>query len=606
MRRKYFSAVIEYLNISPTDFPEPANRKKRKFEILMPVPPDPPKDLTILSEAELKAQKKKDRQLLNQLKLRIQPIMDQIKLRYKKFRTGVIDESQIRYLFDEDDPGIVSTDLPPEQRRQDHFRPYEKGVDKRGEPGLVEVATGKFFYNLEIVTIEKRLSNGYYKRTKDFVSDIKKLAKDAKAVGDQERLLKANELQANVEVDMGAIEADQPILVAELEAVYEREKKREKEMVEKAKEKAAAEGRRLELMPSNVPPRNGGISTEESSGPIILGQPISNGVPHHPVTPSNPSQPSQRSVLTNGMSVGLSDLSDLHGHNHSNGTSVPSRGEGDTHLTSEGPSTERETQNSSFGPSAQTQLPFSYTGGPTSLQQRRSLPGSLSQRSAITPMAEGSNPHDYINYASTTSSDKPVQGSSGPFNTQSSNARNEGPDLSMIPEPMPPNSQLPDTQGSFNNFLFPALHLSDHISRFPKFRPGQQCQQLPISTNLLATLVPNPCRAPISPSLKHLPREHPLPLKQRHRSSTPSAQISPSHRQYSWRHRHAHNGGRFQTPHNRHRLRGPTARRPRAAEQRLRCRAARTDLLSSHGQGVAHTRRLEPGESRARAEGRVR
>lgn len=466
MRREYFSAVIEHLNLSPTDFPEPMNRKKREMEVLLPVPPDPPKPPAILSRSELKAQKKKDRYLLNFLKTRIQPIMDQIKMKFKKFRTGVIDESQIRYLYDEEDPALVSTDLPPDQRRQDHFRPYEKGVDDHGLPGLVELATGRFYYNLEIVTIEKRLSNGYYKRPRDFLADIKKLTKDAKAIGDQERLLKANELQANVEVDMGDIEINHPGLVAELEAVYQRETKREKEMMDKAKEIAATEGRRLQLMPSNVPPANAGFSTEQSSGPIMLGEPISNGTSHPPVTPSNPSQPSQRSNLTNGLSGGISDLSDLQGHSkQSNGTSVPSRGEGDTHITN---STERETIHSSFGPSAQTPLPLSYTGGPTSLQQRMSYPGSLSQRSAITPMAEGSNPQDYANYASTTSSDKPVLGSSGPLTaTQSSHAKNEGPDLSMIPEPVAPNSQVPETQGI--PFL-PSTNLYDHryLTTFPR------------------------------------------------------------------------------------------------------------------------------------------
>ncbi len=450
LRREYFSVVKEYLNASPADFPEPANRKKRKLEILPPVPPEPQKNLQVLSKAELKAQRKKDRQLLNYLKLRIQPIMDQIRIRYKKFRTGVIDESQIRYLYDEEDPSIVNTDLPLEERRNDHFRPYEKGTDAHGEPGLVEVATGKFYYNLEIVTIEKRLSNGYYKRPKDFLSDIKKLTKDAKAIGDQERLLKANELQANVEVDMGGIETENPSLMVDLEAVYARETKREREMIEKAKQLAANEGRRLELIPTNVPPDDGGLTTEQSTGPIVLGQPMMNGVAHHLVTPSNPSNPSQPSTFTNGLSVGISDLSDLQGQApQSNGTSVPSHGDGDTHMTNtsqDPPSTERETQGSSFGPSAQTRPLHSYTGGPASLQQRLSLPGSLSQRSAITPMAEGSNPHDYANYASTTSSDKRNTGSSGPFNTQSSHGKvADGPDFSAVPDPL--GSQLPDTQG---------------------------------------------------------------------------------------------------------------------------------------------------------------
>lgn len=447
-RHEYFNAVIDQLNASPADFPEPANRKKRRFEVLKPVPPEPPKEPPAPTKAEQKAQKKKDRVNLNQLKIRIQPIMDQIKLRYKKFRSGVIDESHIRYLYEEEDPNIITTDLPPEERQQDPSRPFEKATDDRGEPGLINQASGKFYYNMEIVTIEKRLSNGYYKRPKDFASDIKKLAKDARAIDDPDRLIKANELQANVEVDMENIAVQDPWLVAELENVYARETKREREMVEKAKQLAAAAGRELAIVPSNVPRGDIGASaTDQSVGPIVLGQPLINGLTHHPTTPSNPSQPS---TLTNGLSAGLSDLSNLHGHQQSNGTSVPSRGEGNIHTSpsDDAPSTGRETQDSSFGPSAQTRPLGSYTGGPASIDQRRSIPGSLSQRSLITPLAEGSNLADYTNYASTTSSDKRNTGSSADKNTQSTTGKIEGPDFSAFPDTAEANSQLPDTRGN--------------------------------------------------------------------------------------------------------------------------------------------------------------
>ena len=463
------------MNASPADFPEPTDRKKRNFEILMPVPPEPPKEPPPLSKAELKAQKKKDRLYLNMLKQRIQPIMDQIKLKNKKFRVGVIDESQIQYLFEEEDPAIVSTDLPLEERRQDPSRPYEKATDDHGEPGLLHVPTGKFFYNMEIVTIEKRLSNGYYKRPKDFTADIKKLAKDAKTIDDQERLIKANELLTNVEVDMDDIGVALPWLVLELENVYAREMKREKGLVEKAKRAAAAEGRRLTAITSNVPPADvGASSTEQSTGPIVLGQPITNGVVHHPITPSNASQPS---TFTNGLSGGgLSDLSDLQGHQQSNGTSVPSRNEGDpnTSKSDEGPSTEKDTQNtqnSSFGPSAQTRPFSSYTGGPNSIDQRRSIPGSLSQRSFMTPLAEGSDIRDYTNYASTTSSDKRNTGSSGDKNTQSTNGKPDLPDVDLFGGPVEGPDTRANTQGKFDVKFFPLMGSISVDSHFQARNP---------------------------------------------------------------------------------------------------------------------------------------
>ncbi|CAD6593795.1 MAG: hypothetical protein ASARMPREDX12_008096 [Alectoria sarmentosa] len=481
-RHEFFTAVIDQLNVSPADFPEPANRKKRRFEVLMPAPPEPLKEPPVPTKAEQKAQKKKDRLHLNLLKLRIQPIMDQIKLRYKKFRTGVIDENQIRYLYEEEDPNIITTDLPPEERQPDPSRPFEKATDDHGEPGLNNQASGKFFYNMEIVTIEKRLSNGYYKRPKDFASDIKKLAKDAKAIDDQDRLIKANELQANVEVDMENIAVQEPWLAAELENVYARETKREREMVEKAKRIAVAEGRELVIIPSNVPPGDIGASaTDQSVGPIVLGQPLMNGLTHHPTTPSNPSQPS---TLTNGLSAGLSDLSNLHGHHQSNGTSIPSRDEGNlrTSPSEDAPSTGRGTQDSSFGPSAQTRPLGSYTGGPASIDQRRSIPGSLSQRSLITPLAEGSNLADYTNYASTTSSDKRNTGSSADKNTQSTTGKIEGPDFSAFPDTAEANSQLPDTRGNTQasqSSALPNSNPSDHSSSQGQLSQPERLSQTP-------------------------------------------------------------------------------------------------------------------------------
>ena len=469
-RHEYFQPIAEYLNTSPADFPEPSNRKKRRIEKLLPVPPEPPKAIE-QSKVELKAQKKRDRQLLNNLKLRIQPIMNEIKRAHKRFRSGIIDENQIRYLYEEDDPSILTTDLPHDQRRQDEYRPYEKGTDSHGNPGLIEQATGRFFYNLEIVTIEKRLSNGYYKRPKDFLADIKKLVKDAKASGDQDRLLKANELLTNVEVDIGNVEMD-TTLMAELELVWSREMKRERDMAEKAKQAAETEGRRLAIMPSKLSPEDDEQTTEQSSGPIVLGQPIANGVLHHPHTPSHPSQPS---VLTNGYSNNLSDLSDLQNRPHSNGTSFRSVIDLDASMsTSLEISSGRGTQSSSFGQSAQTRPFQDATGGPASLEQRKSFrQGSLSQRSAITPMIDGSLPQEYVNYASTTSSDKKASGSSGPLNrqgntqnslsqgSQSSLGKPEGPDFSMIPDIAPAHSQMPETQSKshFTPFQPTAVHL---------------------------------------------------------------------------------------------------------------------------------------------------
>lgn len=453
----------------------------------MPAPVEVPQ-IQPPTKAELHAQKRRDRLALNQLKILIQRPMDQIRQKYKKFRHGIIDERQFQYLFDEADPSIVTSDLPQDEQRLGQFRPYEKAKDERGEDGLIEVATGKFYYNLEIITIERRLANGYYMRPRDFTADIAKLTKDAKTFGDEDRFLKAKELQTNVQVDMDTIETTEPYLVSQLNDIWEREQQSKRKREEEAKKDAAEKERHRRLTPANAPSGDQEIDGDTSTnGPLLLENPAT----HHPQeTQTSPSDPSQRSSLTNGISGGLSDLSNLAGHQNSNGTSVPSRETGQQVSTSpENQQLESGDQHSSFGQSAQTRPQSQFTGPPQSLEARKAhsgWTGSLSQRDAITPMAPDSTPQDYQNYASTTSSEKKNTGSSGPFtqntNTQSSEGRGEGPDLSMIPEGASGNSQLPNTQSkpsstqqSLDDLMEPIL--DSQASSNKTSRPSSQTLQ---------------------------------------------------------------------------------------------------------------------------------
>ena len=497
-RMEYFKQVVEVINLSPEQFPDPVNRKKRVLEKLPLAPPEAPTAPKPLTKEQLKRQRKEDRYTLASLKRLIQPVMDLIKQKHKKFRNGVIEDAAIGYLFDEADPTvIVRSDMPEEQRDDIQSRPFKKATDETGEEGLLDKRTNQFFYNMETVTIEKRLQNGYYKRPRDFLADIKKLTKDARAIGDEERLMKANELQSNVEVDMRDLEVLHAPLVAECEAVYRREKEREREAIANVKRAAEAAGRPAPAFVSNMPPPSldsNKSQTTVTEGAIVLGAPQTNGLHQRfvggpaPVT-SAPSS-SAPAVMSSGhgtLTNGISDLSNLQPQ--SNGTSVPSRPQGSNgeNVT---PIAERIPQPSeSFGQSAQTRPAHMHTGGPLSLQQRLSQPGSLSQRSVITPLAPGADPSMYENSASTTSSDKRnTLESTGPVFTQpgglqmaqaqlqrvpeeegaaartsqkssgsqkSSQKSTQGHDVSMLLDYVESNASLPDTEES--ELRYPSL-----------------------------------------------------------------------------------------------------------------------------------------------------
>ncbi|KAL3475340.1 AAA-domain-containing protein [Aspergillus californicus] len=460
-RHEYFTKVIDFIKASPTHLPDPDNRKKRQLEELEVAPPPPQADKIPLSKEQLKAQKKKDYQTLNLLKIRIQPIMDQIK-KYKRFRTGVIDESQIRYLWEEEDPNVVTSDLPIEQRTT--FRPFEKAYDKHGALGLREAVSNKFFYNMEIVTIEKRLSNGYYKRSTDFLADIKRIAKDARQLNDPERLLRANELLSNVEVDVATIEQAEPALMAECENVYLRELEREKIALEKAKKADEEAGIVRGHLGAHLVP-HGNTDSEPSSGPVALGASFPDSGHNNDGRPVTPTRPSTVSFMTNGYHRGGgSDLNEL---NQSNGSheSHPD-GDGDTYMTNSDHSAGKDTQGSSFGPSAQPKPAYSMTA-PSQQVRRESGLSSFSQRGPMTPMAPGSQPGDYTNEASTTqtTSDKKSSEQSSvpqPY-TQSPivihGERHDYPDLTGYPDRVQ-EEHLPDTQQGDSSQPSPQPHYS--------------------------------------------------------------------------------------------------------------------------------------------------
>ncbi|KAJ5054554.1 uncharacterized protein L3040_000825 [Drepanopeziza brunnea f. sp. 'multigermtubi'] len=402
-RIEFFSTIAGYVRKAPKDFPDPLNRKKRKLEVLQIAPPPPPK---VPTKDEIKALKKRDHQLLNLLKVQIQPIMDQIHRKYKKFRTPVIPQSAIQYLYDEKDPDWVRPDIP-------QLRPYELATDKDGVQGLRETSTGTFYYNLETTTIEERLSNGFYARPKDFLADIRSLAKDAKHIGDKERALKANELLANVEVDIANIELSPAF--ADCENVYHRQLERAKEREEKHKKRAAAAA-------AAAAADNGFNSTVQSDifgpGPtsVELSRPPIHGEP----------MPGQRPTIftpvrgSSGLSNGFSATSGpFHGYNGSSGP---------PHNVHMGGTDE----------ASHIQFPDhpSMTSGPP----RRNT--QVSQRSIFHEISQGTSPADIVNYASTTTSGKKT---SEGWSTQATNGLGNNNSSSPVVGTVA-DSDLPDTQ----------------------------------------------------------------------------------------------------------------------------------------------------------------
>jgi SpoVK/Ycf46/Vps4 family AAA+-type ATPase len=454
-RHEFFTEVSHYIRMSPTDFPDPDNRKKR----ILPELPHAPIAEPVLDARELaareKAQRKQDRMTLNKLKISIQPIMDQLKKSYRKFFNPVLKEEWYSYLLTETEPNHISTDLPPEQQQeQEQSRQWAFSKDNKGVDVLLHIESGNKYYNLDLGNIEQRLSNGYYKRPRDFLFDIRTLAKDSKTYQDKERTVKANEMVTNVEVDIEGIIQTNPALAAECDALYLRELEREKKAQEK-RERDLAAGREPGIV-APVPPQQS-ASTAETSGPIVLGELVPAFTAAPPVTPMRPFPPP--APLTNGTS------------GEHNGSTVPSRTDEDANMTD---SQDLDTH--------MQHHEFQTPGGMGTQTQK-------SQMSARTFIAHNSNPHEYHNSASTTTSGKKTSDrSSGArfstqYNTQSTNGTGPGgaPDFSEMGL-QSGGSQLPDTQGLSSSYKSAPLRyrLKANISPLPEF-PEDASSQAPPS-----------------------------------------------------------------------------------------------------------------------------
>lgn len=394
--------------MSPSEFPDPANRKKRVLEELPVAPPPPPKEP---SRAEMKALEKKDRQLLNILKVQLQPIMDQINRKYKKFRQPAIPFSQLTYLYAEADPHYVRPDVAEGQSR-----PYEIVKDKHGNDVLRETESGKIFYNLETTTIEERLSNGFYTRPKDFLFDIKTLAKDSRNIADKERTLKANELVTNVEVDVANVEHSTGSI--DWETLYQRQLQRAKRVAEKERKQKALQSI-VDVVQSDMATND---SDSAGQGPITLGERV-------PGSRNTTARFQVMSPRSNGYGVASAEAS----HNLSNGTPTKSRG-ADVQMGG----TDDETQPFSGVPQMQPpplslrKSGFESTSGAAATTQ-------VSQKSAVTSVPEGVSPSAIINEASTTKTSDPSSKSSN-WNTQVTNGFHDNSgenDNSQIPDTLP-------------------------------------------------------------------------------------------------------------------------------------------------------------------------
>ncbi|KAK3340208.1 hypothetical protein B0H65DRAFT_430337 [Neurospora tetraspora] len=393
----FFFPIIQNLWKAPEEFPDPSNRKKRVLEILPVAPPPPPR---VPTKEEIKAQRQIDFHHLNLLKARLQPIMDQIQRRYRKFRQPVIPLNTISYLFQESDPNFVRPDVGEQEQR-----PFVISKDDKGVDGILETKTGKFYYNLDSTTIEERLANGYYARPMDFYEDIKRLFLDVKTIGDKDYLPKASEMVTNVEIDVYDINLSFKASGVNFEDIYQRQLERARKAEERHRKKAAFQPM-VDKIQSDLAETH---DDSESQGPVGIG---------YPMVKTAHTTAARFQVITSPKSNG--DLNSSGSHPLTNGTSHPSN-QGETGQTVE------EESTLLFSQGVEISSPLRYRHAQQQHQQNRVITestratvGTFSQRSALTSVPPGVSPAAIQNDASSTRTSDPSSGR-GEWNTQQTN-----------------------------------------------------------------------------------------------------------------------------------------------------------------------------------------
>ncbi|KAI5859368.1 AAA-domain-containing protein [Durotheca rogersii] len=410
-RQEYFSRIISHIRRFPKDFPDPANRKKRVLEELSVAPPPPPKKLT---REEAKLEWLRYRQLLNLLKVHLQPIMDQIKRKYKTFRSPLIAQTQYQYLFDEADPNHVRPDVADALPR-----PYIISKDREGYPGLLETSTNKFYYNLDIQTIEERLANGYYTKPLAFLKDIECIEHDAKNSGDKALRLKANELYTNVEVDVNDVDQKFRAMGVNWEDMFSKEQARRNARRERHRKRMAIQ--------SAADQAQAGVGNGRSPP---LGRPARLQKLHTTMA---------HFQLIGDEANGDKDDSLLHPT--VNGTSVPSRDDGDDVTMTDIEGQTLEGPNTSMQPPSQWPR-MDIRSIHTSVHVTTGGTNQMSQVSAVQSLPAGVSPSALINDASTTKTSDPSNRSSN-FSTQATNGIHN--EHSSLLENIPDTQPVPGT-----------------------------------------------------------------------------------------------------------------------------------------------------------------
>ncbi|KAF7331024.1 AAA-domain-containing protein [Mycena venus] len=228
-RSAFFAGLVRDVRRKPSEFADGMPRRKRVLEVLEVAPPLEPRKP---SAAELALQEENDQRVIALLKYRLEPILTQLKRKFKRFTKRATEEYVFEGMEDvrvQNQPVEVVTTRVEVQAdpngivdimEQDHVV-----VPQSQAPPVPPVENRPELYDMDLERMHTQLYKGRYLTPQDFLDDVGKIVHNAasRQAEDVERLYKA---QAMFNATQVSIFEFDPQLKVECERMAVRERAR--------------------------------------------------------------------------------------------------------------------------------------------------------------------------------------------------------------------------------------------------------------------------------------------------------------------------------------------------------------------------------------------
>ncbi|KAL1747783.1 hypothetical protein HDZ31DRAFT_31149 [Schizophyllum fasciatum] len=286
-RSAFFAPLLEDVCRPPHKFADGVKRKKRVLEELPIAPPLEPRKPT---QAELRTQLENDNRVISLLKYRLDPILTQLKRKFKRFTKRATDE----YDFDADPPppapqpvqqaaesveihqrqnGVIEITEQREEIQTAAVNGMEGVVEQSAAPAPPPPPPPPRLYDIDLERMHSELYRGRYLTPQDFLDDVGRIVHnaDVRQHEDLDRLHKAQAMYTATEV---SIQEFEPSFRLECErmAARERQRRREERRASKEREdKERAEQEKMSTPPRRSSARANGLQPEvEITDPVQL------------------------------------------------------------------------------------------------------------------------------------------------------------------------------------------------------------------------------------------------------------------------------------------------------------------------------------------------